>query len=114
LAQIGKWEPTTTAAVRLAANIGTWTGGAIIAMHALGMPTGALITTFGLGGAGATFAAKDLIANPLEGVKVLLNQPFLINQRSVATSATARAGIQLQHRHNRDDHCTATARPKRA
>ncbi|MBI4677450.1 MAG: mechanosensitive ion channel [Elusimicrobia bacterium] len=75
------WQPGTVVAVRLIASIVLWVAGGGLALHAAGVSTAALLATFGIGGVAMTMAAKEFIGNFLEGVKILLTRPFVIDDR---------------------------------
>ncbi len=75
------WKPGTVMAARLATSVAVYATGGALALHAMGVPTAALLATFGIGGVAMTMAAKDFIGNFLEGVRMLLNHPFVIGDR---------------------------------
>ena len=81
LAERGHWRPNTVMAVSLATSALVWGLGGALALHAFGVSTATLLKTFGLGGVGMTMAAKDFIGGFLEAVKLLINRPFVINDR---------------------------------
>lgn len=92
------WKENTTAVVRLVAGVSILAGGAAMALHFMGMPTDALLTTFGVGGVAMTMAAKDFIGNFLEGVKVLIKQPFQMGDYMLIGGKLVRANdMSLQH-----------------
>ncbi len=51
---------------------------ALVAMQALGIPIGALLTFGGIGGLAVSFAAKDTLANFLGGMMVYWDRPFAV------------------------------------
>jgi small-conductance mechanosensitive channel len=75
------WKPGTAAAVRLVLSVAVYAAGGAVALHTIGISTAALLATFGIGGVVMTMAAKDFIGNFLEGVRTLLNRPFVIGDR---------------------------------
>ncbi len=52
--------------------------GAITALSKLGINTSALVASLGLGGFALGFALKDIIANFVAGILILLTEPFKI------------------------------------
>lgn len=81
IAELAHWKPNTKVAVHMAASIAVWTTGAAVGLHTAGAGTSALLATFGIGGVGVTMAVKDFVGNFIEGIKVLINQPFVMGDR---------------------------------
>lgn len=56
----------------------TFVVGIIVALGIMGVSVAALITTFGLAGVTIGFALKDVLANSMAGILLLLQRPFTI------------------------------------
>ncbi|MFB6204610.1 MAG: mechanosensitive ion channel family protein [Candidatus Nanohaloarchaea archaeon] len=59
----------------------TFGGAAIVILGVLGVPLSALGTAVGLIGLGLSFALKDIIANFVSGLMILINKPFRIGDQ---------------------------------
>ncbi|MBI5209284.1 MAG: mechanosensitive ion channel [Elusimicrobia bacterium] len=75
------WQAGTVVVVRLGVGAAVWVVGGALALHAAGVTTAALLTTFGVGGVAMTMAAKEFIGNFLEGLKILVTKPYVIGDR---------------------------------
>lgn len=98
LGQTFGWKENTIAIVRLVSTLTVLGGGAAWSLSLMRMPTDTLITTFGIGGVAMTMAAKDFIGNFLEGVKILVKQPFQMGDYLLVGGKLLRASdMSLQH-----------------
>ena len=82
----GRWDDNKTVVVRLVASVAVWTLGLTGSLYAAGVPTDALLASLGAGGLAVSLAAKELVNNLLEGVKVLLVRPFRMGDTIVIGS----------------------------
>lgn len=75
----------------------TFTIGAIIALGVMGVQVTALVASLGLAGVTIGFALKDVLANSMAGVLLLLQRPFIIgNSISVAGFEGVVADIRVR------------------
>ncbi|RMG69672.1 MAG: mechanosensitive ion channel [Nitrospirae bacterium] len=72
--------------------------GIITALSRLGINTSALIASLGLGGFALGFALKDIVANFVSGVLILLTEPFKIGDYIEASGKTGKVKeLNLRH-----------------
>ncbi|MBI5241419.1 MAG: mechanosensitive ion channel [Elusimicrobia bacterium] len=94
------WKPGTVMAARFGASVLIYAAGGALALHAVGVSTATLLATFGIGGVAMTMAAKEFIGNFMEGVKMLLNRPFAINDRvKIGTQEYTVSDMDLRYMH---------------
>lgn len=77
------WDRNTISHRRLLARIATWALGLWHGLHAVGVSTHALVAILSAGGVAFTMVAKEFvgIGNFIEGIKLLLRQPFVLGDR---------------------------------
>ena len=72
--------------------------GAITALSKLGVNTSALIASLGLGGFALGFALKDIVANLVAGILILLTEPFKTGDLIEVSGKKGRVkSINLRH-----------------
>ena len=76
-------DPTIRNLVRQVSYYAVWTLGAIVAVDALGVDRGDLVTGLGLTSLALGFALKDLLSNLVSGVLLLAMRPFRIRDQIV-------------------------------
>ena len=62
-----------------------WTVGAVVALAVAGVNVGALVTSLGLAGLTLGFALRDVFANSVAGVMLLVQRPFRIGDTIVVS-----------------------------
>ena len=97
-----------TTAIQALASVGvviTWVVGFIVMLQSLGFNMNAVITIGGIGGAGISFASKDVVANFFGGIVVMLNRPFKIGDHIVSGKVdgeVTRIGLYATHLRTED------------
>lgn len=98
IADRAKARPTTRAALRLAASVAIGVAGALVGLHAVGVPASELTPSAIFGSLGVSMILKDEISNLIEGAKVMVNQPFKLGDKiQLGAEKYTVTGMDLQY-----------------